>query len=168
MRWKGFEGDDSLICQWGRSGRVRPISASQLKRRNGDYDDKQYTDNAANGQEPNHDCHSFRQSRGVWTGYTIHSNLPEEVKADIEIKHGTDANGAKKAHEESLLLFFDLSNMPVHRVNNGYASKKKNQYAEKDKSVDWNNVIVTKQCPWTDTTEIYKDRQVEQHVNCWL
>ena len=115
------------------------------------------TDNAANGQKPDHHRHDFGQPCSISTHHAIHGNLPKEVKANIEIENRTDANGPKEPYKEGLLLFFNLIDMPVHGIDDRYAAKEKDQDAKEDQSVDWNDIIVAEDGPWADAAEVYED-----------
>ena len=89
----------------------------------------------------------------------------EELAADVQVEHCTNANRAKKADHESLTRFFDLMDLLVHSKDDRKSTKKQNQDAQWYEPIDGDNIVVGKLVPRCDCTEPYEDRDIEQHIN---
>lgn len=127
-----------------------------------------FTYDTADREEPYDDCEDRDQPCGILSDDPVDLYEAEEVETDVQIEHGADADGAEETHEERLLLFFDLPDLPVEGEDDGEAAEEEDQDAEEDEAVDWDDVVVDEGRPGADGAEPHEDREIEEHVYCRL
>lgn len=115
------------------------------------------TYDAADGQEPNHNEHNFRQMFCIVSDHAIPMDAAEKLTADVQVKDCTDSNGAEKADNESLTCLFDLVDLLVHGVYDGQSTKEQDQYTQWYESVDRNNIVMHKLVPRRDCSKPDED-----------
>lgn len=127
------------------------------------------TYNAADTQKPDNHIHDFAQVFRILTDFTILVLKRMQIlKTNVEVEDSANTDGAKEANIEGLPLLLDLVDLLVHAPKNGRTSQEKNQYAEGNKAIDGDDVVVGEVVPGADGTEPDKYGDVEEHVDGWL
>lgn len=105
------------------------------------------THNAANGEEPNYHRHDFSQTCGIATYNAVDGDCLEELQSNVQVEDRTHANRPEEPNEQGLVLFFDLSDFPMHCIDDRHTAKKEDQNPDKDKAVDWDYIVVHERGP---------------------
>lgn len=109
---------------------------------------------AADGQEPNDHGERILQPLGIRPCFAIHTDLPQKLQTHVQIKDGTNANGAKKSHKQSLLLLFDLPYIRtlegVQGVHDWETAKDEDENTKGNESIERYDIVVEKTIPWAD------------------
>ena len=96
---------------------------------------------------------------------TLVCDLAQEFTTSIEVKDCRNTHGTEEADEEGLSPFFDLVDMFVHGEDDGQAAEYKDEDADKDESVDGNDVVVGKAIPRTYSAVPGEDGHIEEHID---
>lgn len=140
--------------------------------------------NGAYDQEPDHNFQYFVLLGRVSSFVSLVNDRSQEFPRDIEVENGTNANRAKEAHEGGVLPVLHLVDKLVKAKHHWQASKKENQDAQRNQSINWDHRIVNEFVPrahgacrcqhnakgsaTTRLTKPHENCDVQQHVDCRL
>jgi hypothetical protein len=115
------------------------------------------TDYATDGKEPDHNRENVLQSRCIFSNDTLNLDLVQELETDIEVEDCANADGTEKSDKQSLLLLFDLPDVPMQCEDYRHTAKEKNEDSEEDQSPYWDYIVKTKRGPRTHRSKPKKD-----------
>lgn len=103
---------------------------------------------ACNSEEPHYHSHHLYQSCRILSDRSIHNNGVEISDTDVQVEDGRNTDRSKEPYEECLPDMLDLRDIFVYCKDEWQSTKQENKDAERDQSVDWDDVVDTKACPW--------------------
>ena len=105
---------------------------------------------------------------GVFTHVAVVFDLEQEFSGDVQVEDSGHADGAEISKEKCPAEVFDLVNAFLECEDHRKSAKQQNQDSERDEPVEWDDVVVGEQVPWTDSSEPHENAYIEQHVDSGL